>query len=96
MNEVIVAVLVVSAFGFGVLGTFFLMKKDFEIKALEKDLKMRTALATAMQMNKQLEKEYAQLQSQIKALNSSSSPDEFNRLYEAIRKQLSTNGQSKA
>lgn len=96
MNEVIVAVLVVIAFGFGVLGTFFLMKKDFEIKALEKDLKIRTALATAMQMNKQLAKEYAQLQSQIKALNSSSSPDEFNRLYEAIRKQLSSNGQSKA
>lgn len=96
MNEVIVAVLVVSSFGFGVLGTFFLMKKDFELKAIEKDLKMRTALATAMQMNKQLEKEYAQLQSQIKALNSSSSPDEFNRLYEAIRKQLSSNGQSKA
>lgn len=95
MNEVIVAVLVVSSFGFGVLGTFFLMKKDFELKAIEKDLKMRTALATAMQMNKQLEKEYAQLQSQIKALNSSSSPDEFNRLYEAIRKQLSSNGQSK-
>lgn len=95
MSEAIVALLVVCAFGVGVLGTYTLLKKGLELKLAEGELKLNAALAKAMQENKKLEKEYAQLQSQIKALNSSSGADEFNQLYEAIRKQLSSDGQSK-
>ena len=95
MNEVVIAVIVMCAFGFGVLGTYFFVKKDIEIKELQKNLKIRMALAEAMQKNKKLEAEYVDLSSKIKALNDTSDVNEFNKLHHKIRELMSSDEPSK-
>lgn len=95
MSEVVLALIVAIAFGGGFLISHFLTKQNLELEEIEREIEFKKELAASLKKNLTLEKAYAELSSKVANLSSSSSADEFNKLYEEIHTVLSNSGANK-